>query len=161
MFDNYKIKILPPERTPTGKKLEDIDIPRCPKGIFNRREKQPIRGCLPSPALVAVQGLCGQKFRIGRTDCYTLAVQARALLGKPPLPKYYNYLAQSYTELIEEGLDQMRAIQQPVDGCLVVINAAELALGVYCQDLVLCFNGRKISDMIPLSEMPILGYYDR
>lgn len=107
-----------------------------------------------------IESLCGQKFRIGRTDCYTLANQARVLLGKPPLPKYYNYLAESYTDLIKQGLTQMKAIQQPVNGCLVVINAAELALGTYYQGSVLCFDGLKISAMMSLSQLPVLGYFD-
>lgn len=36
-FEGYTIKVLPPTHTPTGKKLEDIEIPKCPKGSFNKR----------------------------------------------------------------------------------------------------------------------------
>lgn len=107
-----------------------------------------------------LEKLIGRKFRIGRNDCYTLAVEARVLLGRKPLPKYHNYIGSSYSDVIRDGLEKMDIVRSPFDGCLVVINAEQLALGVYIGGKVLCYNSRNISDLVDLMLVPAMGYYD-
>jgi hypothetical protein len=107
-----------------------------------------------------IDHLVGLKFRIGRRDCYTLANSARYSLGKSQLPKYYNYIANSYDAIIRQGLEEMTKLNKPVNGCLVVIVAESLALGVYLNGNVLCFNSRMVSVLVPIANIPVYGFYD-
>lgn len=104
--------------------------------------------------------LTGKRFRIGRNDCYTLANEARILLGRPKLPRYSNYMASSYSDLIQQGLTKMQPVAVPVNGCLVVIMSADLALGIYYNGNVLCFNSRQCSDIVSLAIVPVYGFFD-
>jgi hypothetical protein len=81
-------------------------------------------------------------------------------LGKNQLPKYHNYIASSYDIVIRQGLEAMTRLNRPVNGCLVVIIAESLALGVYLNGDVLCFNSRMVSALVPIKDIPVYGFYD-
>lgn len=107
-----------------------------------------------------IDALVGLRFRIGRCDCYTLANDARLMMGRTLLPRYINYICNSYDDIIRQGLLRMKRIEAPLNGCLVVIVAESLALGVYIDGDVLCFNSRLISALVPIADIPIYGFFD-
>jgi hypothetical protein len=105
--------------------------------------------------------LTGLRFAIGRNDCFTMCWRARESLGREKLAWREGYLGKDYSAMILEGIRGYEPRQGvPVDGDIVIAQGAlEVILGTYCDGMVLLFNAQRVSALVPISKVDILGIY--
>lgn len=105
----------------------------------------------------------GQKMRIGRSDCYTLASQGRAIFSLRAIERYdyRDYVRSSdQSKLIAAGSEKYQRVVDPFDGCIAVLSGAVPCLGIFEKCHVLCYGSDRVSRLIHVADLPIMGYYN-